>query len=617
MGVRVLGRGRLWLFFLLTAAIGGLLTWRWHSLQVDRFDHYSQLAHENRIKILPVEPPRGVIFDRNGEALAVNETAYSLRVGSDFAGAVLDKLDILRATADIPKSVIKKLVEARDSGVYRGVITLREKLSEQEVAKFLSRQFLLDEIVLESELTRRYPLGDSAGHVIGYVGRINEGDFEKIKSAGREDIYRGAKFIGKTGAELIYETALRGVLGTQEALVDAHGRIFRRTIRKPPRKGGDMHLTIDMRLQQRAESLLLDEAGAVVLMDVHSGELLALASSPRFDGNHFVFGISTSRWRSLNEMEQKPLVHRAIGGQYSPGSTIKPFLALAALDRGWREEDYIYKSEGFFQLGTHRFHDWKKEGHGEVDIARSIIRSVNTFYYQLGHDVGINALRDGLAPFGFGVASGIDLDNEKPGILPTPEWKKKAFKQEWLLGETISTSVGQGYLQTTPLQMAAAMSMIANGGRRIHPHIHRGRGEVSELAVGDEHMQLVRRALAAVTVPGGTAPRVGQGADYLIAGKTGTAQVAKLRLDAEGERIKNEDLPKKLRDHAWFVGYAPANAPRVAVAVVVENGGSGGKIAGPIARHILDEYVLRYPLSRHPWSNIVEEVKEEKEEEDA
>ena len=607
MSARVSARERLWLFFLLTAAVVVLLTWRWHNLQVDRFDYYSQLAHENRIKILPVEPPRGVIFDRNGEALAVNETAYSLHVGSDFAGAVLDKLDVLQAAAAIPDSAVKKLVKARDSGVYHGVITLREKLSEKEVANFLSRQFLLDEIVLEAELTRRYPLGDSAGHVIGYVGRINDDDFEKIKSTGRENIYRGAKFIGKTGAELIYETALRGVLGTQEAQVDAHGRIYRRTIRRRPRKGGDMHLTIDTRLQQRAESLLLDEAGAVVLMDVHSGELLALASSPRFDVNHFVFGISTSRWRTLNEMEQKPLVHRAIGGQYSPGSTIKPFLALAALNNGWREEDYVYQSRGFFQLGTHRFHDWKAGGHGNVGISRSIIRSVNTFYYQLGHDIGINALRDGLAPFGFGVASGIDLDNEKSGVLPTPEWKKKTFKQQWLPGETISTSVGQGYFQATPLQMAAAMSMIANGGRRVRPHIHRGRGELKTFTFGDEHLQLVQRALAAVTVPGGTAPRVGRGADYAIAGKTGTAQVAKLQLDASGNRIKNKDLPKKLRDHAWFVGYAPAEAPRVAVAVIVENGGGGGRVAGPIARHILDEYVLRYPLPRHPWADGAEE----------
>ena len=600
-------RGRLWLFALMVASIGVLLAWRWHTLQVDRFQHFSQLAHDNQLSVLPVEPPRGVIYDRNGEILALNETVYSLSVGSDYAADILGNLDTLRRVLRIPQDAVEKLVESQSSSVYRGLIVLREKLSEQEVADFLSWQFLFPQIVLESELARRYPLGDSAGHVIGHVGRLNDSDFERLKKAGDKDKYRGAKFIGKTGAELIYESLLRGDLGVQEAQVDAHGRVYSRAVRRSPRGGRDLHLTLDMRLQRLAESLLSGEAGAAVLMDASDGALLALASSPRFDVNNFVFGISSVNWKALNTSEQKPLIHRAIYGQYAPGSTIKPFFALAALANGWRDEKYVYHSRGFFRLGKHRFHDWKEGGHGKVGIARSIIRSVNTFYYELGNEIGIDKMKEGLSIFGFGVPSGVDLDNEKGGVLPAPDWKQKTYNQEWFPGDTVSASVGQGYLQATPLQMATAMAMIANGGRLVQPYIHKR--EFAAQQVGEsadsfadgvagvfspEHLQLVQDALAAVTRPGGTAPSVGRGLEYGIAGKTGTAQVSRLRYDESGARIKNEDLPKKLRDHAWFVGYAPAEDPKVAFAVMVENGGSGGKVAAPIARQLTDSYMKFY-----------------------
>lgn len=591
-----LPRERLWLFALLVAVAAGLLTWRWHDLQVGRFQYYSQLAHDNQLSVLPIEPPRGLIYDRNGETLALNETVYSLKVGSDFAANVLGNIDTLRQVLRVSDDAIDKLAQARDSQIYRGIITLREKLSEREVTDFLSWQFLFPEIILESELARHYPLGDSAGHVIGYVGRLNNKDIKKLKAAEKEDAYRGAKFIGKTGVERTYENLLRGELGVQEAQVDAHGRIFGRAVRLRPGRGRDVHLTLDMRLQRLAESLLSGNAGAAVMMDVRDGALLALASNPRFDINQFVFGISTLNWKALNTSTQKPLIHRAIYGQYAPGSTIKPFFALAALSNGWRDENYVYHSRGFFRLGNHRFHDWKEGGHGKVGIARSIVRSVNTFYYELAHEVGIEKMRDGLALFGFGAVSGIDLDNEKGGVLPDQKWKKKTYGQEWFPGETVSAGVGQGYVQTTPLQMAVAAAIIANGGRQLRPYLYQDRPKsVTRHNFSYAHLRLVRDAMAAVTRPGGTAPGVGRGADYGIAGKTGTAQVSRLRYDAEGRRIKNKDLPKKLRDHAWFVGYAPADAPRVAVAVMVENGGSGGKVAGPIARQMVDEYMATYP----------------------
>ena len=590
--------GRLWGFVLLTVAIGGLLVWRWHNLQVSRFGYYSQLAHDNQLSILPVEPPRGRIFDRNGEPLAVNEIVYSLKVGSDFADEVLGKLDVIERVVRISEDAVEHLREAKDSSIYRGIITLRDNLTEQEVTDFVSWQFLFPEIILESELARHYPKKDSAGHVIGYVGRLTERDFTQLKSDDKEGKYRGAKFIGKTGVELIYEDILRGDLGVQDAQVDAHGRIYRRAVRRSPQKGRDIYLTVDMRLQRHAESLLAGESGAAVIMNVRDGALLVLASNPRFDSNHFVFGISSSRWKALNDSSQKPLIHRAIYGQYAPGSTIKPFFALAALHNGWRDEDYIYQSRGFFQLGTRRFHDWKKGGHGDVDISRSIVRSVNSFYYELGHEIGIDRMHDGLAVFGFGKKSGIDLDNEKNGILPTAAWKQKTYNQVWFPGETISSSVGQGYVQATPLQMAVAMSMIANGGTRLRPYVYLG-GAKNTQEFSPAHLQLVHEALAAVTQPGGTAPDVGLGAEYGIAGKTGTAQVSRLQHDEEGERIKNEDLPKNLRDHAWFVGYAPAESPEVAIAVIVENGGSGGKVAGPIVRQLIDSYWQYYAPPLH------------------
>ncbi|MBE8159010.1 MAG: penicillin-binding protein 2, partial [Betaproteobacteria bacterium] len=307
-------------------------------------------------------------------------------------------------------------------------------------------------------------------------------------------------------------------------------------------------------------------------------------------------------WDALGESPQKPLVHRAIYGQYAPGSTIKPFFALAALEHGWRDRNYIYHSRGYFQLGSHKFRDWKEGGHGKVDIIRSIVRSVNSFYYTLGHEVGVEKMHDGLSVFGFGEKSGVDLDGEKSGVLPNAAWKKKQYNQEWFPGDTISASVGQGYVLVTPLQMAAAMGMIANGGKQLRPRIRRtDTGAVRrQTKFSPEHLSAVRGALAAVTKPGGTAPRVGRGIKYGIAGKTGTAQVSKLRRNEAGDRIKNKDLPKHLRDDAWFVGYAPAKNPRVAVAVVVENSGSGGRVAGPIARELVAAYMKEYAPPYRP-----------------
>ena len=589
---------RLWLAAALALVVAAGLAARWAHLQIVLHEGFARQALDNQIQLRPLEPPRGAIYDRGGNLLAGNNTLFSLEVSSDSAARALGKIDSLTDAVPVSEDAIAKLRAAAEAKVYKGVITLKEGLNEEEISAFLSVQFLFPEIVLRAELARNYPRGDLAAHVIGHVGRINEADKEKLLQSGEwRRRYNGAKFIGHAGSELINESTLRGHLGAQEAHVDAHGRVLARRVLRPARPGRDLHLTVDMSLQALAEKLLAGRRGAVAAMQVHTGEILALASSPRFDPNLFTFGISPEDWRRLNESEGRPLVHRAIHGQYAPGSTVKPLLALSALKRGWREEDYVYVSRGFFQLGARqRFHDWKEGGHGETGIAKSVIRSVNTFYNQLGHDVGIDELRRGLADFGLGAPTGIDLENEKGGILPSDAWKREHHGEQWYPGDTIAASVGQGYVLATPLQMARAMAMIANGGRRIIPRLSRGDSLLETKADGRidldaAHLEMIRDALSRVTRPGGTAPSVGRGAPYGIAGKTGTAQVARLQLDEAGNRIKNEDLPENLRDHAWFAGYAPAESPLLAVAALVENGGSGGRTAGPIVREIMDAWL--------------------------
>ena len=593
---------------MMLAAAGGL-AYRWHHLQIEQFDHYAQLSKDNRLTLLPVGPERGLIYDRSGVLLADNTPSYSLSVGSDYAADVLGKLDVLREIVDVQPAVVERLEKVAGRSIYSGEVRIKGLMTEKEVARFVSWQFYFPEIVLRADFAREYPHASLAAHVIGHVGRISEKDKNRLRESGKEKNYRGSLFIGKSGVEDEQENVLHGLFGVKQAEIDAHGRVLRSIDRVLPHKGSDIYLTIDRELQRLGEKLLGDESGAIVMLDVWTGEVLALASSPRFDLNLFVHGIDTGNWKRLNEMDQRPLVHRAIYGQYAPGSTIKPFLALAALERGWRKPDYSFRSIGHFQLTpTVRFHDWKAGGHGDVGITKSIVRSVNSFYYQLAHDVGVNEMAKGLSVFGFGGRTGIDLPGEKRGVLPTEEWKLETFKEPWYPGDTIPVGVGQGYLHVTPLQMARAMAVIANGGRLIKPHLLLGvqeRPSAVRLATVSsrnrdheragftpEFVELVRDALSKATRPGGTAVRVGRDSPYPIAGKTGTAQVSKLRYDAQGNRVKNEDLPKRLRDHAWFVGYAPADLPLVSIAVIVEHGGSGGRIAGPVARTMLDKYLL-------------------------
>lgn len=592
---------RIWLLCLLTLACAGGLVWRWYFLQIERFAHFDELSADNQIALERVGPIRGLIYDRNGLALAENRIRYQVRVNSDNARSVLDQLELLRDYLEISSTTLTKLEKVAASHVYAGEVVLHDYMTEEQVVRFIDIQQDYPALVLDAKMVRDYPYREAAAHLIGHVGRISTDDVARLKGRRRWGDYLGSEFIGKRGVEVMYETRLHGKPGLREAHIDAHGRVLGSTQRLAPTQGNDLWLTLDFELQRTAEKLLEGKEGAIVALDPYDGAVLALASAPRFDVNSFIGGVSQEQWEHLNSAAAgTPMVHRAIYGQYAPGSTIKPFLALSALEEGWRDMNYVYHSTGEFRLTPrHIFRDWKAGGHGAVDLPKSIIRSVNSFYYKLAHDVGVDAIQAALTKFGFGIKTGIDLDGERPGVLPTEQWKQDIFGERWYPGDTIPIGVGQGYLEVTPLQQAQAMAMIANGGYAITPHIVSKVGNIRLRPPVDaapvfqpRNVKIVRDALAKVTLPGGTAySRVGKGSVYPIAGKTGTAQVTRLRFTAAG-RVGNEDLPKHLRDHAWFVGFAPAYNPRIVVAAVIEHGGSGGRTAGPVVRALMDAYLL-------------------------
>ncbi|MCY4324538.1 MAG: penicillin-binding protein 2 [Betaproteobacteria bacterium] len=594
--------GRIWFGVVLALALGALLGWRWYYLQIERFSHFSERASDNQITVQPLAPVRGRIFDRAGRVFADNDTRYFVKISSDYADSVMPHLPAIRTRLEIDDDGESRLAAAAGKSVYSGDIVVRDYMSENEVVRFVAIQHVYPQAVLDAGMYRTYPEGDTAAHVIGHVARISADDKKRLRERGLLRRYAGSQFIGRRGIEARFETRMHGLPGLREAFIDAHGRVLKAEQRAAPQSGEDMWLTIDLELQQLAEGLLAGREGAIVALDPHDGAIIALASSPRFDPNEFIGGVSQQRWDELNSKESgTPMVHRATYGQYAPGSTIKPFLALAALANGWRDADYSYLSKGFFALTPSVvFEDWKEGGHGPTDITKSIVRSVNSFYYQLAHDVGVDAMHDALAVFGFGQPAAADIGGGRTGVLPTELWKQETFGEQWYPGDTIPIGVGQGYLEVTPIQMARAMAVIANGGRLVQPYLATGIGNdrIMPPARGErlfesEHIRIITEALAQVTEPGGTAySRVGKDSTYPIAGKTGTAQVTRLRF-ADGERVKNEELPEHLRDHAWFVGFAPAYNPRIVVATLVEHGGSGGRTAGPIARSVMDDYLLR------------------------
>ena len=587
----------------------GLLAARFHFLQVQRHDYFLTRAEDNRIALLPVVPHRGTIVDRKGVVLARNYATYTIEITPSQVrdlDATLDELATLVAIDGRDRRRFRKLFE--ESRNFESV-PVRSRLTDEEVARVVSQRYRLPGVDVKARLLRDYPQGTTASHVIGYIGRITERDVERIEEAGNSANYRGTLHMGKAGLEQSYENELHGTTGVEQVEVNAGGRAVRALSHTPATSGNDLELTLDIELQKVAEKAFGDRRGALVAIEPSTGGVLALASMPTYDPNLFVDGISTQDWKALSDSPDHPMLHRAIYSTYPPGSTFKPFMALAGLETGKRTAKQAIHDVGYFNFGGHRFMDDKIGGHGMVDLHKSIVVSCNTYYYQLANDLGIEGIAGFFAPFGFGERTGIDLPGEATGVLPSPEWKRQRFKkpeqQRWYAGETISVGIGQGYNAYTPLQLANALAALVNDGKLFRPHVVKyvvdsRTGErravepepLREIPLRDANLTAVLDAMVDVNRTG-TGKRAFKGAPYSVGGKTGTAQVYSLR----GQRYIAGRVRERLRDHSWFVAYAPAENPRIALAVLVENGGFGAQSAAPIARQVIDYYLLNQPVA--------------------
>ena len=585
----------------------GLLLARMIYLQILQHDYYQTKAEDNRITIVPVPPNRGLILDRNGEVLARNDSGYTLEISLAKVQNLERSIDRLSELVEIgprDRSRFKKLMsETRRSDS----LPIRTRLTDEEVARFAANRFRFPGVEIKARLFRYYPQGESASHAIGYIGRINEQDQERLEQLGVDANYRGTDTIGRRGIEASYQEDLHGTTGFEQLEIDAAGRGIRVLSHTAPQPGDDVSLALDIRLQKIAEQAFGGRRGALVAIEPSTGAVLALVSEPGFDPNLFVDGIDPQSWDALNDSPDRPLNDRAIAGLYPPGSTLKPYLALAALELGKRTPKSSIKDPGYFIFGDRRFRDDKVGGHGVVDMYKSIVESCDTYYYSLANDLGIDAIAQSLAPFGFGSRTGIDLDGEATGVLPSPEWKRKRFtrrdQQKWYPGETISIGIGQGYNAYTPMQLALAVATLANGGAMYRPHLvdHIDNPRTGErryiepqlerrLPLHEANLEFIKRAMAGVNrEKDGTGARAFAGAQYTSAGKTGTAQVVALK---QNEKYDEKNVAERHRDHSLFIAFAPLESPKIALAVVVENGGFGSRAAAPIARTVLDYYLL-------------------------
>lgn len=581
-----------------------LLLLRLTFLQLLQHEHYREMAESNRITLLPAVPNRGVIFDRNGKILADNFSGYTLEITVAKAGNLDALLAQLGALIEITPKHLRQFRRLRDESHEFETVPLKSKLTDEEVAILAANSYRLPGIEVKARLFRNYPAGEGLSHVIGYIGRINDRDLKNLRESGKIVNYKGGTHIGKVGLEQFYEDTLHGKTGFEQMETDAGGRAVRMLSHTPPEAGSDLILNLDLELQRVAEYVFGDYRGGLVAIDPNTGGVLAMVSKPGFDPNLFVDGIDPATWKELNDSPDTPMVNRPLRGIYPPGSTIKPFLALAALELGLRKPEDTIADPGFYSIpgSSHRYRDWKKEGHGSVDLHKSVVQSCDTYYYRLSVDMGVERMHDFLARLGFGSRSGVDLKNESSGLLPSKQWKQKRFKQPWMLGETVIAGIGQGYHLATPMQLAAATATLANGGTFYQPRLVKAVRDSktrAERAIppqvawknsfDPEHLAIVRSAMVDVMRPGGTAALAGANAAYTIAGKTGTAQVVGIK---QGAKYEESRVAERHRDHALFVAFAPAEAPRIAVAVMVENGGHGGSTAAPMARAVFDYYLL-------------------------
>ncbi len=584
--------------------LGLILVSRLIYLQLIKHDHYQSLAESNRIALLPAIPNRGLIVDRNGRILADNFSAYTLEITVSKAGDLDALLDQISTLIEITPKNLRRFKRLLDESHEFETVPLKSKLTDEEVAILAANRYRLPGVEVKARLFRNYPAGEGLSHVVGYIGRINDADLKKLKEEGRVTNYKGSTHIGKVGIEQTYENLLHGRTGFDQMETDSSGRAVRVLSHVSPVAGNDLMLHLDMELQRVAEHAFGDYRGGLVAIDPNTGGVLAMVSKPGFDPNLFVDGIDPATWKELNESLDKPMVNRPLRGIYPPGSTIKPFMALAALELGLRRPQDAIADPGFYSLpnSRHRYRDWKAGGHGIVDLHKSVVQSCDTYYYRLAVDMGIDRMQGFLSKFGFGAKSGLDMQGESSGLLPSREWKQKRWNKPWYLGETVIAGIGQGYHLTTPMQLAAATATLANGGTFYRPHLVKSMKDGAtrqETVISPEvawkndfhpeYLKRVRDAMVDVLKPGGTAVGAGAGAQYTIAGKTGTAQVVGIR---QGQKYDERRVAERHRDHALFVAFAPAESPRIALAVLVENGGHGGSTAAPIARAVFDYYLL-------------------------
>jgi len=597
-----------------TAAVIVAFTLIWaraYYLQVVQYENLNEQAERNRTAVVPVVPMRGEVEDRNGEILASNYSAYTLEITPSKVPDLEAMLSELEPLVTISKRDRRRFNKLLSETKAFEAIPIRTLLSDEEVARFAAQRWRFPGVEIRARFFRNYPLGATASHLVGYIGRINQREQDEIESWPDEERanYRGTDYIGKLGIEQFYEKELHGETGIERIETTAGGRAVRILDSRPARPGRTIELTIDAKLQQMTEQLFGDRRGALVAIDPRNGEILAFVSAPTFDPNLFVEGIDVESWRALADSPDKPLLNRAIRGRYPPGSTYKPFMGLAALELGKRSPQATTYDPGYWIFGDNKFRSHGDEGLGNVDLRTSIVKSSNTYYYALANDLGVDAIHDFMAPFGFGQITGIDLHGEQSGILPSQAWKRAAYKradqQRWYAGETISLGIGQGYNSFTMLQLASATATLANRGVQYPPHLMRAIRESRnstaqtmssvtprDLNLNQKNVDHIIEAMVGVTQEG-TSRLSFANAPYLSAGKTGTAQALTI---GQNEKYDAKKLAEYERDHALYIAFAPADAPEIALAIVVENAGFGSAHAAPIARRVFDYVLLgQYP----------------------
>ncbi|WP_137888528.1 penicillin-binding protein 2 [Pseudomonas sp. 2FE] len=571
---------------------------RLYYLQVVQYDYHSTLSENNRVHVQPIPPTRGLIFDRNGVIIADNRPSFSLSMTRERAGDWQQVLDVIVEALELTQED-RALFERRMKQGRRPFepVPILFELSEEQIARIAVNQFRLPGVEVVAQLVRHYPQKEHFAHSVGYVGRINEAELKKLDPVN----YSGTHHIGKTGIERFYEERLHGQVGYEEVETNARGRVLRVLKRTDPVPGADVILTLDIRLQEAAEAALGGRRGSVVALDPATGEVLAMVSQPSFDPNLFVTGIGFKAYSELRDSIDRPLFNRVLRGLYPPGSTIKPMVAVAGLDSGVVTPASRVYDPGFYQLPNyeHKYRNWNRTGDGSVNLEMAIMRSNDTYFYDLAHKLGIDRLHTYMSRFGIGQRVSLDMFEESSGLMPSRDWKRARYRQAWYPGETLILGIGQGYMQATPLQLAQATALVANHGKWIRPHLAKtieglppvDPNPLPDIVLRDPGIwQQVSNGMQMVMHgPRGTARKVGDTAAYRIAGKSGTAQVVAIK---QGEKYDRSKVQERHRDHALFIGFAPADNPKIAVAVMVENGESGSGVAAPVVKQVMDAWLL-------------------------